>query len=972
MSTKITASKTIKSHPKNQHAENRNAKQFHRHFTVHTTVIFLLVVAALSSALWYTSQQSEQSQRLISEHISPLKIQLVQQSYLINTNKLIADILQNYDVFQVISKQESLSLQSKKLSLLQSSHQKTYQQWFVDNDVEINLLKRIKSSHIENEQLKSKTVIQLDTLLDAIDIQLRKSENSAKSVELLFIIKEKLRNFFAQLQNLGLRSSFNELEDLSNKIDTIFVANYSRALTNQGLNSQVMADIVRDLILLEDMVLKSDLLAKWRGNLVLMHKYLHQIDSQQLELQSILYSLSEDKQNHRTVINHDDAAYQMPIWIVILFISSLSGIACLLCLMLARIKLLHKLNVDCIAYALGTESAPLQINNKNRFSYFLKQSSYSVETALLLDKIQELNDSDSSSVKYLTLAEENQLLEDKVINGSVEREQLKCELELSEFNASQKLQSQLLFEQLRLQGLEEFAIKQLILLGSSAVTETVAASPAVDNSHLYQAHLNCRNLVDKLRYGSCYAYIKSDNSVMTLSDVSLIALIQSILLNQQHQLFLSESTLSLNIDKKILSEVNLDAELFRLMFVAFFQLLSINQKRLTISLNLTLVDKNKGQQKICFSAQIKAADKRMKLPQGLQSLVETDAECSELAEQFKALLEYLHGADINVNLTEQGYLCSFTLPLAIKDNQQEQIHSLLTLPKHIKEIDKVCDKLTAKYLVMPIEVLLAVKGPLKYQRLQELLQALGLQVTFVSCKLALEKSWYCGRYSVLITEFDCLPFKPFFIDEGEINSVSATLARGVFSLENSIVFTKRTEKHSHWVVGELSASSSVDDLITAMLPWLKERITGKYTNESSVQVSSIVELVDKDTQGISVVPMPTSDSPSFNFSDYLQHQGSAELALYMLAEYTTENSILVEELNQAFISNNLDDACTAITGLRVNGKILAAGNLLHLCKHWQNLLHNQMLNNSDKRQKALLSQIKKAVQEINQQAETVA
>ena len=87
------------------------AAPFYQYFTVYLIAIFLVVLAALSSALLFISQQSTSSQVLITEHLVPLQAQFLQQTYLINTNKLIDEILQNNNAHESITLQHELSLQ---------------------------------------------------------------------------------------------------------------------------------------------------------------------------------------------------------------------------------------------------------------------------------------------------------------------------------------------------------------------------------------------------------------------------------------------------------------------------------------------------------------------------------------------------------------------------------------------------------------------------------------------------------------------------------------------------------------------------------------------------------------------------------------------------------------------------------------------------------------------------------------------
>ena len=110
---------------------------------------------------------------------------------------------------------------------------------------------------------------------------------------------------------------------------------------------------------------------------------------------------------------------------------------------------------------------------------------------------------------------------------------------------------------------------------------------------------------------------------------------------------------------------------------------------------------------------------------------------------------------------------------------------------------------------------------------------------------------------------------------------------------------------------------------------------------------------------------------SFDFERYLKHQGSAELAIFMLDEYTTENILLVKELSQAIAVHDGKKADDVVRALLVNARILAAENLLHLCEQWHTLLTTQGLDSCEKLQMVLLSKTKQAADEISQHAVTI-
>jgi len=944
----------------NQTIETENkSKSFYQYFSAYLIVIFLIVVVALSSGLLLFSQQTKSSQALITDQLIPLQTHFLQQAYLINTNKLIDDILQNVNVDKFISLQQALSLQSEKLSLLNPQFKATYQQWFRNNIITTALITRIKSNHDNNELLKNKLLIQIDTLLDGIKIQLRNLKTPSKNGELLAQIEKQLVDIVVRLKLLSLLTPLETFGRLHNRIDENLTADYAKALANHQSENQGMADIVRDLIRFEDMILKSKILSNWQNDLHLMHDYQQQLTAQKLQLKNIFDDLSGNVASKNSAASFDVTTNaqlisenRSPLWIFVTFSLTLMCVAGLLWLTRRRIKSASLDAVTLVERALNNEKDSLVTTEKGRF--------YGAEFELLAKKIRHINSRHYSELQFLALAEENQQLKEKISKANMNKEQLKRELELVEYSALSKSESQLLLEQQRGKALYVDAIKQLVLLGNSAVSTINTGnenSVNKQNNCLYHAHLQGRDLVRKLRQASCYRYLQSSDAVLTLNDINLAAHIQGILFNLHNKLLICKNKIVLSIDDKVLTEVNLDAELFSELLKVFIRLLLSQKTDSQLTLSLTLVDINDGQQKISFCGEIQYKDEAEKLPESLQDFNEENGKRSEIVDYFNTLLRYQHGEGVNKEETDKGYQLSFTLPLAITRNQQEQHYSLLSLPDYLADIESACIKLSAKYISMPIEVLLAVKSPDKYQRLQQLLQSLGLQITFVTCERMLQKNWKSGRFAILMTELYCQPFTTFMIDDKKLDQLA--LIRGVFSLESAIDISNKSADYSHWIMGKLNAKSRVSELTVAMMPWIKEQ-----KNES---VSAT-----KVTRPHIAEPRVKDSSDSFNFERYIKHQGSAELAIFMLQEYTAENTLLVEQLYQEFMGNNATEIEITIQRLLVNSKILAAKNLSSLCQSWWKLLRTKAVDNSDERQIILFSKTKEAVLAISQYADSVA
>ena len=943
-----------------------NVKHIHQFFTAHFIAIFLIIVVGLSSILFFLTLQHNHSQTKITAQFDSLQTQFLQQKYLMNADIVIDSILKSANSHELLTLQQALSLQSKKLSLLESEYKDSYQGAFSRNNLAMDLITRIESNDVQNELLKSKSLIQLDTLLDAIEIRLNDQQTSLKQAGLLYDVENQLTNIVVMLKDLNLKTSLVTFEKLNKKMDEVFVTDYARQLANQQDESQGMADIVRDFIRFEDLILKEDLLAKWQDNLYLIGDYQQQLVEAQQLLQSIMSELLVSQHGVDSVLVKNDydtinigkidfvLFTKIPKWVGISSATLLICVGGLLWLARRKIKAISQFNVDSISRVIADEPSVLIVDENDSVSPSYKHTLYNAESEHLIRKIQLIN---SSKAEYLALIDKNYKLEEKIVK----------------LKTSVKTTSQLRLEQQECESLHLAALKQLVLLSNIAIQETNNKIDVGEaTNYLYQAHLEGRYLVRKLKRTSNYRYLQNSAALLKLSDENFIAQIQAIMLNLRSELLLCKNTISVTIDEKILPEVNLDVELFCEMFAAFVSLLLSQQKDKKLALKLQLVDKNKGQQTISFTGRVEGGENAVQLPHALQAFSDSSLDHSELGDYFNTLIKLQHGDDVSAKLTEKSYDFSFTLPLAISNNQQEHHFPVLSLPGREVDIQKDCAKLSAKYLVMPIEVLMAVKAPEKYQRLQQLLQGMGLQVTFVSSGLRLQQYWQSGRFTILITEVDCQPFTGLKVDKEEISSTRVLLTRGVFSLSDAIDSSTKPEYCSHWILGELNAKSTVSELVTALQPWIKEQGCENLIIEEKVpQVTrSIVDIDTLPEEQFAITS--TNEEYSFNFERYLKHQGSAELAIFMLDEYTAENILLVKELSQAVMIHDGKKADDVIQVLLVNARILAAENLLHLCQEWHTLLTTQGLDSCEKLQMVLLSKTQQAVDEISQHAAAIA
>ncbi|OUR60751.1 hypothetical protein A9Q74_12355 [Colwellia sp. 39_35_sub15_T18] len=312
---------------------------------------------------------------------------------------------------------------------------------------------------------------------------------------------------------------------------------------------------------------------------------------------------------------------------------------------------------------------------------------------------------------------------------------------------------------------------------------------------------------------------------------------------------------------------------------------------------------------------------------------------------------------------------------------------LLDNIKHILAADEKNNQLLSadafqhkSYMNSELQVLLAVRSPQQYQVLQRLLQWLGLRVQFVCNETSQAKHWQTGRYCLLITEFTATVWLNM--------TVQPLTPIGVFSLSELIAPPESTDAETSdyfaaWHYGQLTSASSLAELEHNLLPWLKKPANNnetiasfnKYAGENRVQNIFVNPDINEDELIINeVAACLTADANSeaaFDFSRYLQHQGSVELALFMLDDYSQDNHQQLACLATAIKDKDLDKAIMVVNNLQLNGKILAADDLQQLCRQWLDLLSKGNALTQLKQVNALLKDTQQVLHAVDSYAQTI-
>jgi hypothetical protein len=275
--------------------------------------------------------------------------------------------------------------------------------------------------------------------------------------------------------------------------------------------------------------------------------------------------------------------------------------------------------------------------------------------------------------------------------------------------------------------------------------------------------------------------------------------------------------------------------------------------------------------------------------------------------------------------------------------------------------------LAHQFIVTELPLLLAVQSPLKYQNLQRLLHWLGLKVKVVSHDTAQKALWKTGEYSLLVTEF---------IDSSLIEMEIKPVAKvGVFSLKGVSPILENSADFGNWHIDTLSVSSTLTELIAVLNPWLKQK--GIADEISEIQgVHEVLNCSNEYleelviTEALEELPENSSQA-AFDFSQYLQNQGSVDLALFMMDEYSQDNHQQLNILIKAIKTKDTVKAKQSISVLSLNAQILSAKQLKALCIQWEKIFSDTGTSCSLEEVSTLIKETTKVLNEIDDYAESI-
>jgi hypothetical protein len=237
-----------------------------------------------------------------------------------------------------------------------------------------------------------------------------------------------------------------------------------------------------------------------------------------------------------------------------------------------------------------------------------------------------------------------------------------------------------------------------------------------------------------------------------------------------------------------------------------------------------------------------------------------------------------------------------------------------------------------------LPVLLAVQSPEAHQNLQRLLHWFGFQVQVVANESAQNTFWETGAYSLLITEF---------AESALVEMLSKPMVNvGVLTLTD-VIPCANNRYFDDWHIAKLSLieESTLLEMSEALAPWLQQKTQKNETTLFNQSLNNKLIVSSKEFDDVvinEVAQVFTTDNAKesvFDFSQYLQHQGSVELALFMLDDYAKNNHQQLDVLIDSIKEKNRAQAKLSITALTLNAKILSAPALMLVCIQWSELIN---------------------------------
>ncbi len=926
----------------------RQLKLIHEKLTYLLLAMALLVASALGSFLYLNYQQQLHASDIIDKQLRPLQsaynhLQILNQFLFILDQVLLANSSQ-----RAASLHKKLIHANNELTLLSSLHRPKYLDWLLKNKNYINLTRRLQNRTEQNNALTDSAIVHIQKII-VFSQPLDAQDPIADEQKNIMTIEQELTVILSELKQLNLKTPETVFSALKIKVDNVF--HLARSIEEKDLSRNRLAWLNKRLLALKKLLLtENGVIAQWKKHAAVVQRYHRALEQQKRQAHQIRVELSQTNNVKSPVRAQAD---KQPIYLPQLIGATSLLLVCYL-LWLIRLqvkqawqKLLWQANKAMLTSAKESDIMPDCVESDHIIKLIKKVTSEYIHPT----QYQELQGC------YQKLMADKKRCETDLIElqrDSAERQ----------YNVEQQMSSNLFAEQGLVKQLRHVMAKLFIQNASSSlITEEN------QRSHLNRTLYQLQVLDNELLHLQYAAYMQDENSDFSLTEVDLIEETYAVIFNDLAAIHRQGNEINLTISNQISARVQLNHKLFSQLLRVFIQLMFAELRSACLEITLQWQDKRPEQHSVIFIGTLNSQGcvlEPVKLVQMFAPFTERGPQ-QYLLNYFYQLLAHLHGEVIPPSPTKQGYQFSFTLPVTASPDSAKTANntavfeltgcSSFSLALHhlakgnFQYKQFVTTNLVQRFYDVPIEVLLSIRSIQSQLPLILLLQCLGLQVKIVTQAQSQENHWKSGRYTMLITEFSQSPF----IRLANSSSTHMTAPRAVISLTDLRHLPSDDDYFIHWQYAVLDKKTHMDQITTLLLPWLKEQPS----------------VINNSTDTEHCTKLKTLQTAAFDFDAFAVHQGSVELAIYMLEDYIANNSEQFSLLSVAIASNNIPQAIAAIQTLQLNAKILAALDVVELCARWQQLLEQPEQTDYRRLSAVLLTSTKQKLSAVAAYAKTL-
>lgn len=273
-----------------------------------------------------------------------------------------------------------------------------------------------------------------------------------------------------------------------------------------------------------------------------------------------------------------------------------------------------------------------------------------------------------------------------------QKAQLKIELESQGQQTSNQQDLALTIAEYNQKYLGNMLVQTMLQSQNAAIVSGVSSQPV---------YRQLARMFDWLRQQQLTARLLVNTQARQEHDVQFAEQVYAIVLNSLTEAQLSQNDIKLFIEPNVIEYAKLDIRLFQRLLQTFCRIALKEQFKGQLSLTLSAVDQNPGQQIIQVQANVKLAKKTTRLPEHINRLINDDFATEQLGNQvissenyFTTLLKIQHGEQLNAELTDNGFKLSFQLAitttnLSLSAAEQTSLHRvsclLLTTNKQLKQ-----------------------------------------------------------------------------------------------------------------------------------------------------------------------------------------------------------------------------------------------------------------------------------------------